>query len=263
MTDTARWLQGKGAVITGGGRGIGLAVAAALANRGAALVLAARTRSEIEAVAADLREAGHRAWAVPCDVGSESSVEELAAAAEAHLGQIDVLVNNAGIAPAAPLARLQLEEWERVLRVNVTGTFLCTRAFAPAMAGRGWGRVVNVASVAGLIGDRYIAAYAASKHAVVGFTRSVAAEMAASGVTVNAVCPGYVDTGMTDETLDNITSKTGLGRNEALSSILLRMPQRRLITAEEVAHAVAFLCHDASRGITGCALPIDGGELSS
>ncbi len=164
------------AVITGGGRGIGAAVARALAGEGAAVVVAARSEGEIDAVARELRDAGGRAWAVRCDVTDPASVEALRAAAEERLGGVDVLVNNAGVGHSAPLEKTSLEVWQRIFAVNVTGTFLCTRAFLPAMIEAGWGRVVNVASIAGKMGAPYISAYAASKHAVVGFTRSVAAE---------------------------------------------------------------------------------------
>ncbi len=176
---------------------------------------------------------------------------------------MDILVNNAGIAHSAPLIRTDLGDWNRLLAVNATGTFLCTRAFLPGMIERGWGRVVNVASVAGLAGARYIAAYAASKHAVIGLTRSAAAEVAERGVTVNAICPGYVDTPMTTESLRRIAEKTGRSEAEALDAILAGTPQRRLIEPDEVAHAVISLCAEAARGINGQSIVIDGGELLS
>ena len=188
------------------------------------------------------------------------SVADLAGAI-AELGPVDILVNNAGIALGAPLAKTSLEEWQRVMDVNATGTFLCTRAWLPAMAARGWGRVVNIASTAGLSGDRYMSAYVASKHAVVGFTRAVAAEVAGKGVTVNAVCPGYLETDMTEGTLNTIVETTGRSRAEALEAIVSRSPQKRLVSADEVAAAVLYLCGEGARGITGTSLVIDGGEL--
>jgi NAD(P)-dependent dehydrogenase (short-subunit alcohol dehydrogenase family) len=172
-------------------------------------------------------------------------------------------VNNAGVAHSAPVARTELEDWNRMLAVNATGTFLCTRAFLPGMVEGGWGRVVNVASVAGLAGARYIAAYAASKHAVIGLTRCAAAEVADRGVTVNAVCPGYVDTPMTTESLQRISEKTGMSAEEALETILAHTPQGRLIAPDEVAHAVLSLCEEGARGINGQSIVIDGGELLS
>lgn len=258
---TTRPLDGRRALVTGGGRGAGAAIAEALAGAGAAVVVSARTAAEIDAVAARVREAGGRAWAFRCDVADETGVAALARAVEAEAGHVDILINNAGIALAAPLAKTSLADWQRVMTVNATGTFLCTRAWLPGMVARGWGRVVNIASVAGLSGDRYIAAYAASKHAVVGFTRAVAAEVAAKGVTVNAICPTYLETAMTEETLARITSTTGRSREDALAAIVARSPQQRLITPAEVAAAVLYLCGDDARGVTGESLVIDGGEL--
>ena len=226
-------LAERGAVVTGAGRGIGLAVARALAGAGAAVVVAARTRDAIEAVATELRAAGGRAWAVSCDVTDLANVQALARAAETHLGHVDILVNNAGISHSAPLQKITLADWNRTLTVNATGTFLCTQAFLPRMVERRWGRVVNIASVAGLGGGKYIAAYSASKHAVVGFTRSAAAEVAGTGVTVNAVCPGYVDTDMTRESVARIAAKTRMSPEDALRAALATTGQRRLISPED------------------------------
>jgi 3-hydroxybutyrate dehydrogenase len=259
--DNGAPLRGCAAVVTGGGRGVGAAVANRLAAAGAAVLVAARTVAEIERVAARLRDEGYTAHAVACDVADESSVGELAAAARVRLGHVDILVNNAGIAASAPVHQTTLETWTRMLTVNATGAFLCLRAFLPDMIERGWGRVVNMASVAGLGGDRYIAAYAASKHALIGLTRAAAAEVAARGVTVNAVCPGYLHTEMTRETIARIVQVTGRSEEAALEELLKRVPQRRLIEPEEVAETVVFLCGDAARGITGASLVIDGGEL--
>lgn len=249
------------AVITGGGRGVGAAIAARLAADGMAVLVASRTAEEVNACAARLREQGWTAHAAACDVADPTSVERLAATAVERLGRVDVLVNNAGIAFAAPLQKTSLEEWTRVLAINATGAFLCLKAFLPGMIERGWGRVINVASTAGLRADRYIAAYAASKHALVGLTRAAAAEAAGRGVTVNAVCPGYIRTPMTEETIARIVATTGRTREQALEAILQTNPQRRLIEPEEVADAVAFLCGESARGINGETLVIDGGEL--
>ncbi|HLU25590.1 MAG TPA: SDR family NAD(P)-dependent oxidoreductase [Longimicrobiales bacterium] len=254
-------LEGRTAVITGGGRGIGEAVAKALARAGASVVVASRTVEQVEAVAADLRREGRTAHAVACDVTDPASVDALARAAEQALGRVDILVNNAGAAGSAPVHRLGIEEWDRLFAVNARGTFLCTRAFIGGMMERRWGRVVNVASVAGLHGARYIAAYAASKHAVIGFTRAAAADVAAYGVTVNAVCPGYADTEMTRQSVARIVEKTGMSEAQALDAILSQNPQRRLITPEEVAHVVLALCDERARGINGQAIVIDGGAL--
>lgn len=255
-------LAGRSALVTGGGRGIGEAVARALAGAGAAVMVVARTSAQVEAVASSIVRAGGTAYGATCDVTDEGSVASLAETAASRLGRrVDILVNNAGAAGSAPLHRWTLDEWNRLFAVNATSTFLCTRAFLPGMTEAGWGRVVNIASVAGLAGARYIAAYAAAKHAVVGFTRAVAAEIAARGVTANAVCPGYVDTDMTRASVARIVERTGKTEAGALEAILGMTPQRRLIEPTEVAHAVLALCAEAARGINGQAIVIDGGAL--
>lgn len=225
------------------------------------MLVAARTTVEVETVAAELRASGATAFAAQCDVTDALSVQALAYYARQMLRRVDILVNNAGVAMSATLVRTTLEDWNRLFAVNVTGAFLCTQALLPDMLSQGWGRIVNVASIAGLSGDRYIAAYAASKHALIGLTRSAAAEVAGHGVTVNAVCPGYLATDMTEQALTRVAATTGRSRDEALDVILSRNPQRRLIDPEEVAGAVEYLCGDAAAGINGAALVIDGGEL--
>jgi NAD(P)-dependent dehydrogenase (short-subunit alcohol dehydrogenase family) len=254
-------LAGKKAVVTGGGKGIGAAVARSLAAAGAEVLVAARTRSDVDRVAADLVADGHAAWAESCDVTDPDQIAALAKAALERLGQVDVLVNNAGIAHSAPLKAISLPTWNRIFAVNVTGTFLCTQAFVPGMVERGWGRVVNVASIAGRSGAPYIAAYSASKHAVLGFTRSVAAEVATSGVTVNAVCPGYVDTDMTRDSVERIVEKTGRAPEQVVEAIRRTSPQNRLLDPEEVAFLVLSLCDPRAKGINGQAIVQDGGSL--
>ena len=252
----------RGAVVTGGGRGIGAVVARRLVEGGHRVVVAARSTAEIEGVATALRSGGAAAWAVPCDVTDPASIETLFESARERLGSVDILVNNAGVASAAPIRKLELAEWNRLMAVNATGPFLCTKAVLPAMLEAGWGRVVNVASVAALRGARYIAGYAASKHALLGLTRAAAAEAARAGVTVNAVCPGYVDTPMTEGSIANIVDKTGLDEARALETLLASTPQHRLIGADEVAAVITFLCSDEARGINGQAIALDGGATS-
>ena len=251
-----RRFDGAVAVVTGGGRGIGAAIARALAAEGAAIVVAARTIDRIEKVAGEIQKTGGKAWAVPCDVTDPASVHSLAQAAGRRAGVVDILINNAGAAHSAPLAKIAFEDWNRVLAVNATGTFLCTQAFIPAMLMRKKGSVVNVASVAGLAGARYIAAYAAAKHAVIGLTRSVAAELEGTGVTSNAVCPGFVDTDMTKESVARVVAKTGKDADAVLAAMLASAGQKRLITAEEVAQAVLRLCDPRGARPNGKAVTI-------
>ncbi len=246
-------------MVTGGGSGIGAAVAAELAREGAAVVVTARRTDRIERVATEIRGAGGQAWAVHCDVTDPGSVTDLAKSAARH-GSVDILVNNAGVAHSAPLAKTSLEDWNRVLAVNATGTFLCTRAFLSGMLERKRGSIVNVASVAGLEGGagRYIAAYAAAKHAVIGLTRSIAAEVEGTGVTCNAVCPGFVDTEMTQESVDRVVEKTGKSPTDALQALLASASQRRLITADEVAQAVLALADLNGKRVNGTAKELHG-----
>lgn len=250
-------------VVTGGGRGIGAAVAEALAQAGAAVVVSARSADEIEQTATSPREAGHRAWAITCDVTDPEAVGTLHRRAEEALGGVDVLINNAGIGHSAPLKAISVADWNRIFAVNATGTFLCTQAFLPAMVERGWGRVVNVASVAGKVGAPYISAYAASKHAVVGFTRSIAAEVATRGVTVNAVCPGFVETEMVVQSVDRIVRKTGMSETDARKSLAGHSPQGRVFEVSEVAYQVLCLCDPRAGGVSGQAVVLDGGAVQS
>jgi len=251
-------LEGKRALVTGGGRGIGAAAAEALAVAGAHVAVSARNMDQVVEVAARLRELGHEVVAFQCDVTLPLEVKDLAHAAREELGQVDILVNNAGTATSNPLSRVSIEEWNHLLAVNATGTFLCTQAVLPGMAERHWGRVVNVATLAGLEGSRFISAYTAAKHAVMGFTRAVADEFAGSGVTVNAVCPGYVDAPLTRETIERIVRGSDMSREDALEAMLLQAGQTRLIEAAEVADKIVELCGPDSGGVNGEAVVIDG-----
>ncbi|MGE0492511.1 MAG: SDR family NAD(P)-dependent oxidoreductase [Vulcanimicrobiota bacterium] len=255
-------LKGKKAVVTGGGRGIGAAVAEELARQGCEVVVAARTLCQLESVVEAIKGPGGVAHAVECDVTDPDSVAAMAMQAKELMGSVHILVNNAGIASSAPLKSLTLQEWNRILSVNTTGTYLCTQAFLPAMSDQKWGRVINVASVAGQAGAKYISAYSSSKHAVIGFTRCIALEVAPKGVTVNAVCPGYVDTDLTGETVDRIIEKTGMTEQDAIESLARTNPQHRLIQPDEVAYLVLCLCDERARGINGQAINIDGGGLA-
>jgi NAD(P)-dependent dehydrogenase (short-subunit alcohol dehydrogenase family) len=217
-------------------------------------VTAARTQGEVERVASELRREGAQAFPYAGDLTQEATVRALGDFAREKLGAVDLLVNNAGGSSSAPLHRVTLEEWNRVLAVNATTTFLCSREFAPAMVARGMGRIVNVASIAGLEGARYVTAYCAAKHAMVGFTRALSAELAGSGVTANALCPAYVDTPMMARTLDNVRARTGKSAEEALAAVLATTGQDRLLAPEEVASAVLELCLEAASQTTGEAI---------
>jgi len=256
-------LTGKAALVTGGGRGIGAAIAQALAVAGARVAVTARTMDQVVETAGRLRRQGHEVIAFRCDVTLPMEVRDMALWASEAMGQVDILVNNAGTATSNPVERVTIEEWNHLLAVNATGTFLCTKAVLGDMVARHWGRVVNVASIAGLEGARYISAYTAAKHAVVGFTRAVAQEVAGTGVTVNSVCPGYVDTPLTRETIDRVVHRTGMSTEDALDAILLQAGQPRLIGAHEVAGRVVELCGPEAATINGAAVVIDGKEEPS
>jgi NAD(P)-dependent dehydrogenase (short-subunit alcohol dehydrogenase family) len=256
-------LTNKLAFITGGGRGIGRAIALAFAREGASVAVAARTRAQVEAVAKEIEDQfDGESLAVECDVANGKSVQRAFDAAKEKFGRgPDILVNNAGIAETAPFMKSDEEMWERHLNINLGGTFRCTHAALPEMLARGWGRIINVASIAGKTGAPYISAYAASKHGVLGLTRSLALEVAASGVTVNAICPGYVDTEMTSRGIDNIVAKTGKQAEDALAAIKRMSPQNRLVTAEEVAALALLMASEEGRGINGQAINVDGGTV--
>ena len=248
-------LSGRLALVTGGGRGIGAAVARALAARGARVIVSGRTREDLELVAAALD--GH---AVTCDLGDRAATDRMIEEVRA-IGRVDVLVNNAGIAESAPLAATDDAMWDRIVELNATAPFRLTRAFVPAMIAVGWGRVITIASNAGLTGYGYTAAYCAAKHAVVGMTRALAIDLGRTGVTINAVCPGWVATRMADEAIDRIAAKTGRDRDAARGALESMSPQRRLIEPEEVAHAVVTLCAHDARGIHGQTVVLDGGAV--
>ena len=252
-------LKDKIALITGGGRGIGRAIALAFARERATVIVSARTAEQVEAVA---KEIGGGSVAVICDVADPESVGAMFRRAHEALGRgPDILVNNAGIAESATLIQTDDELWHRHLNINLSGTFYCTRAALPSMVEKRWGRIINVASIAGKMGAPYISAYAASKHGVLGLTRSVAHEVATLGITANAICPGYVETEMVSRSIERIKARTGRSEAEAMESFKKMSPQQRLVTVEEVAAVALLLASDEGRGINGQAINVDGGTL--
>ena len=252
MTD----LSGRHALVTGGGTGIGAACARALAGAGAKVTITGRRREALEAVAAEHERIR---WEV-MDVTDEASVERGFAAARA-VAPVDVLVANAGVAETAPLPKMTLEFWRRVNGINSDGAFLCVRE---AMRGlgkdAGWGRIALIASVAGLRGFAYGGAYCASKHAMVGLAKAAAAETLKSGITVNAICPGYVRTPIVDRGVANIVEKTGMSEAEAEAALRENNPNGRFVEPEEVADLALWLCSDGAKSVTGQALMMAGGD---
>ncbi|MCC6645867.1 MAG: SDR family oxidoreductase [Polyangiaceae bacterium] len=246
-------LSGKRALVTGGAGGIGRAIARALRDAGAEVIVTGRDPGALTRLADELGVATRE-----LDLTDRAAIAALGAA----LGVVDVLVNNAGVAESAPLARTSDATWDAALAVNVTAPFALCRALMPPMMARGWGRVINVASNAGLVGYAYTSAYVASKHALVGLTRALAKEAGASGVTVNAVCPGFVDTPMTARSAANIADKTRGTEDEARARLASLTPQRRLFSPDEVAALVLTLASPASAGISGAAIPLDGGQTA-
>jgi NAD(P)-dependent dehydrogenase (short-subunit alcohol dehydrogenase family) len=254
-------LEGTHAVVTGGGRGIGRAIAAHLASLGASLTLLGRDRARLYETVQALGGAT-LCDAQTCDVRDSQSVAQAFEAIARAGHRIGVLVNNAGRAASARLGATDDALWDKLIDVNLGGVYRCTRAALPALLDAPAGRIVNIASTAGLTGYPYVTAYCAAKHGVIGFTRALALELAGTRVTVNAVCPGYTDTDLTRDAVANIVARTGKTESDARAALTSRNPQRRLIRPDEVAQVVGWLCLPQSQSITGQALPVDGGETA-
>jgi NAD(P)-dependent dehydrogenase (short-subunit alcohol dehydrogenase family) len=253
-------LAGRHALVTGASRGIGAVIAAALAAEGACVSLLARDAAALGRVAESLGR--DRALAVAADVSDAAAVARAFAAARECFGAVQILINNAGQAHSAKFIDTDPALWERLLAVNLTGTYLCTREAVPDMLKSDFGRIVNIASIAGLRGAAYVSAYTASKHAVIGLTRALALEYATKNLTVNAVCPGYANTDMVEDAIANIRRKTGRSESEALAALLATNPQRRLIEPREVAHAALWLCCPGTESVTGQSIILAGGEVT-
>ncbi len=254
-------IEGRVALVTGGGRGIGRSIALTLARAGAHVAVAARTVSEIEAVAAEIAALGRRTLFLPLDVADRAQLARVPEQVTRGLGRIDILVNNAGIHASGPVQRTDDATWDAVLAVDLTAPFLLCRACLPAMIEARWGRIINVASVAGKMGIKYGAAYAAAKHGLIGFTRSLALEGARHGITANAICPSWTETQMLDDAVATTAQATGRSLADARKLMLSTSPLGRAATADEVADAALFLA--TSGVVTGQAVNVDGGELMS
>jgi 3-hydroxybutyrate dehydrogenase len=250
------WLAGKTALVTGGGRGIGRAIADRLASEGARVIVTGRTETEIDDTAKVLGGV-----AIRMDAADRASVRAAIDTLKMRSEDVDVLVNNAGFAESVSYDRTDDELWDRLLEVNVTSAFALSRALIPGMIERGFGRVINIASNAGLTGYAYSVAYCASKHAMVGMTRALAVEIAKSAVTVNAVCPGWTRTKMGDEAVERIAKKTGRSLESAKKALENMSPQQRFTEPDEVAHVVAMLCAPGGRSIHGQTIAVDGGQV--
>ena len=261
MNPTPAALRGRHAVVTGGGRGIGATIARALVEQGAAVTLMGRNAATLEDEAARLRPLGKVHCQAVDIADAESTTAAFAAAAQA-LGPVTLLINNAGQAVSAPIGKTDLALWNRMLAVNLTGSYLAIHAVLPGMLEQGWGRIVNIASTAALKGYPYVAAYCAAKHGVLGLTRALALELAKKPVTVNAVCPGYTETDIVRDSIANIRAKTGRSEAEALAELVKHNPQGRLVQPAEVANAVLWLCLPGSESISGQAISVAGGETT-
>jgi 3-hydroxybutyrate dehydrogenase len=253
-------LQGRVALVTGAGSGIGRAIALALAGSGASVAAADLNEASAAATVRQLEEGGARAMALAGDVADRSAAAAWVAAAARELGRVDILVNSAGLQYVAPVAEYPEDRWDQLIGVLLTGPFLTTRCALPGMVSAGWGRIVNIASAHGLVASRFKCAYVAAKHGLVGFTKVVALETAGTGVTANAVCPGYVRTPLVEGQLAGLGREMGVPAEQVLAErILTGVPLGRLLEPEEVAQAVLYLCSDAAAGMTGAALTLDGG----
>ncbi|HEX8994664.1 MAG TPA: SDR family NAD(P)-dependent oxidoreductase [Ktedonobacterales bacterium] len=263
MADSTVPLAGKRAVVTGATKGIGRSIALALASVGADVAVSARTPADLEELRVAIEALGRRALAIPCDVTDPSAIaHDLAGGVLDAWGGVDILVNNAGNAGSAKFATHPDELWRRMLAINLTSVYYVTKAFVPAMIKQQAGRIISIASIAGKVGGKYIAAYTASKHGVIGLTRALAVELNPYNITVNAICPGYVDTPMTDASVANMVAHTSMSTDEARQALERMSPQNRLIDPDEVASVAVFLALDMSKGITGQAINVDGGEVN-
>ncbi len=256
-------LAGRRAIVTGAGRGIGRSIALTFAQVGADVAVTARTTSELETLVAQIQAMGRHSLAVSCDVTDTEQVQYMAKTLIEGLGGVDILVNNAGNAGSHKFLNHPDDLWHRMLAINLTSVYYVTKAIVPAMIDQRWGRIINIASIASRVGGRYIVGYTAAKHGVLGLTRALAVELLPYNITVNAICPGYVNTPMTDASVSNISNLARMSQAQARESLEKTSPQQRLMEPEEIAAVAVFLALDITKGITGQAINIDGGGVMS
>ena len=257
-TEMAHDLQDQHALVTGAGQGIGEAIARQLLSRGARVTVLGRRAEPLQKL---VTEHAGQCQMVLADVAKESEVNMAFARAVSAQGAINILVNNAGQASSVPFMKMDAAHWQQMLNVNLTGTMLCIQQVLPSMVQAGYGRIVNVASTAGLTGYAYVAAYVAAKHGVVGLTRALALEFSQKGITVNAVCPGYTETEIVKTSIERVVAKTGRTPEQAMAEFVKGNPQGRLVQPQEVADAVLWLCGKGAGAITGQAIAVAGGEV--
>ena len=248
-------LDGQHALVTGGGTGVGAAIAVALAEAGATVTITGRRANPLQETAAR-HEAIH--WAI-ADVTDAAALRAAVSAAADNFGPLSIVIANAGVAESQPFARLSAEQWQRTIDVNLTGVFNTFQCGLDSMLAEGWGRMIAIASVAGLTGSAYVSAYCAAKHGVVGLTRALAEELGPKGIAVNAICPGYTQTPMLERTLDNIVEKTGMSRDQAAASLLKGSPTGQFVQPAEIADLVLQLCADQSDPRNGAAIALPEG----